>query len=91
MTVRELFREFKAAELASEDRLREATFQAWQTARFTLQGKTKKGMPTMKQALAEIGHGGTGARPAQTPLEARAAMEMIAAQHGLKIRTVPRG
>lgn len=52
--MRELFREFAAAKFRAEDHARESTFQAWQGARFYLEGRSKKGMTPLKKAMDEI-------------------------------------
>lgn len=77
------------AHQVAQDRAREQTFQAWQTARFYLQGKSKKGMPTLKDAMNEIG-GGKGGRvsPPQSPIAALAALQIIASRHGMRMRRV---
>lgn len=53
--MKEFFREVTAARERAEDRAKDATFQAWQTARFYLQGRSKKGMPKLSDAMNEIG------------------------------------
>lgn len=63
--------------------MKEATFQAWQTARFYLQGRSKKGMPPLSKALEEIGK---GHEKPQTEGQMKAMLAIIAAQNKLTLR-----
>lgn len=67
----------------AEDRARESTFQAWQTARFYLQGCSKKGLPKLSDAMNEIGH---KAKEPQTEGQMKAMLAIIAAQNKLTLR-----
>lgn len=65
-----------ASQERANDRARESTFQAWQTARFYLQGRSKKGLPKFSDAIREIG--GTPAREkSQSPEVMKAMLHMI--------------
>lgn len=88
MTIREFFREVAAAQARAEDRAKEATFQAWQTARFYLQGRSKKGMPRLTEAMREIG-GPAAAQ--QTPAQLLAVMQILSATYQIPLRRVTRG
>lgn len=88
MTVRGLFRELAAAKLVAEDRAREATLLAFQINRMHCDSHSKRGMKTLKAYLEEIGSGKSSLPPPQSPLQARAALEMMAARMGRKLGSV---
>ncbi len=82
--MKEFFREVTVAEEKAKERAKAATFQAWQTARFYLQGRSKRGMPTLAKALDEVGRTN---RP-QSLAEMNAALSIIAAQNKWTIQRV---
>lgn len=90
MTPRVLGRELEAARMRAVDRFREHTTQAWQTVRFNAAYRSKKGLQPLSSYLDEMEKGARGLPPPQSPIEAAAALEIIAAQWGLKMRKVKR-
>lgn len=89
MTPKVFFREVKAAELRSEDRLRTATTQAWQTVRIYAEAKgSKSGFPRLGKFLDEIGAASKQRATSQSSVEMKAMLNLFAAEHKLKIREV---
>jgi hypothetical protein len=89
MTPKVFFREVKASEYRSEDRLREATTQAWQTVRIYAEAKgSKSGFPSLRKFLDEIGSASTQRSSSQSAVEMKAMLNMFAAEHKLRIREV---
>lgn len=73
----------------AETNAKNATFQAWQTARFYVQARSKKGMPKLKDAMSEIG---SKANQRQSPKAMATALSILQQMYGGKIREVkPRG
>ena len=61
--------------MKSEERAKDATFQAWQTARFYLQGRSKKGLPSLKHAMNEVGQPQVAVQ--QSPAVMKAMLNLI--------------
>ena len=76
-----------AAKLRHRDRLEELTFQSFQTVRVWALTKSKKGrMPKFDTLLPKAND-----EPAMSAAEMRAAMSLVAKQHGGRIRVSTRG
>ena len=87
MTPRQFFRACQAAELRSQDRLRELTTQAWQTVRIYAEARGRKsGFPKLQKFLDEIGT--SKGRGPQSARGMRVALELLAAATGTKVREV---
>lgn len=88
LTMRELHREFAAAQLRRDDRLEELTFQAFQTVRVWVLTKNKKKMPEFNALLgkSKAQSGGGSGRGRQSPEQLEAMMHMMAARFGTKVK-----